>query len=97
MHDKLLIGMLTALGSVFILYLFYDPRKVGKTNTFPCISSSNRFNQVKYFQKHIIRLQNIGRKGAANIVTSSVGYLSYHLFFDGTLYDRDTDWKVPGQ
>ena len=51
----------------------------------------------KIFRKFIIRLQNIGRKGAANIVTSSVGYLSYHLFFDGPLYDRDTDWKVPGQ
>ena len=42
-HDKLLIGMLTGLGSVFIVYLFYTPRKVGKRNTIPFIPCTNHF------------------------------------------------------
>ena len=97
MHDKLLIGMLTGLGSVFIVYLFYTPRKVGKTNTIPSIPSTNHFIPSKIFKRYIIRLQNIGRRGPANTVASSVGYISYHLFFAGPLYDCDTDWKVQGQ
>ena len=92
-----MIGLLTGLGSVFILYLFYTPRKVGKTNTISSIPSTNHFIPSKIFKRYIIRLQNIGRRGPANTATSSLGYFSYHLFFAGPLYDCDTDWKVPGQ
>ena len=51
MHDKLLIGMLTGFGSVFIVYLFYTPRKVGKTNTISSIPSTNHFISSEIFLK----------------------------------------------
>ena len=48
-HDNLLIGLLTGLGLVFISYLLYTPRRVGKTNTISSIPSTNNFISSKIF------------------------------------------------
>ena len=77
-NTKIAIGMFTGLGSSFIVYLFCTPRKVSKTNIALSIACANHFRQVLdqvKITKHIIILQNIGRKGTKNTVESSMGYL----------------------
>ena len=39
---KIVIGMLTALGSVFTVYLFCTPRKVSETNAILAIACTNQ-------------------------------------------------------